>query len=220
VAALGACLFVLWPAVARAQQPDGADNQPARPPQQGQKVVLEPVKSGWVIAPDVQVTRIDSLTRTLVGAYGGWQVDDRLLLGAGGYWLPDRAGEVGMAYGGAVVGWTMPFGERLGVNARALLGGGQATLAGDFSFPVPLGFDFRTAMRDHDFGLDGLVTRRFRFHQGFGVAEPQAGVVLHVTPWVALNLTGGYRFIAWARGAEDQLRGPIGSLSVRIGAGS
>ncbi len=217
---LGAALLLFLASTVRAQQP--AANEQAATGRQTGSLVVEPIKSGWVIAPDVQVTKVNSLTRTLVGGYGGWQIDERLLLGGGAYWLADGSSDVGMTYGGGVVGWTLPLGPRFGVNARVLLGGGQATFARTFALPVPFDSDFQM-MQDHFHGL-GLnpvaFPRRFRFHQGFGVAEPQAGVVVHLNRWMAVNASGGYRFIGWAGGSADELRGAAGSLSLRLGAGS
>jgi hypothetical protein len=214
---LFACLILSMPNAARAQAPDVARDQQAGGRQQPQALVLQPVKSGWVIAPDVQVTTIDNATRTLFGAYGGWQADERLLFGVGGYWLPDRSADIGMAYAGGVIGWTLPLGERLGVNARALVGGGEARVP-VVAFPVD--FDSRTGARPPDDRDRFPFSRRFRFRQGFGVAEPQVGVVLHLTRWMAVNASGGYRFIGWAHGQGDQLRGAVGSLSLRFGAWS
>ncbi len=228
------CVFLVAGAAAAAQ-PDAStsgdrpDAQHATGDSQGQQggLVVEPIKSGLVVAPDVRVTRVNGFTRTLVGAYGGWQVDDRLLLGGGGYWLPDRAGDVDMAYGGGVVGCTMPLGRAARFGARALFGGGEATVTGSVAVPFPHPFDFDMGQLTA-LGLDGRfnnlpgdhMTGHARVHEGFAIAEPQADVIVHLNRLVALEGGVGYRLIGAANGFEKQLRGPVGSVSLRLGAGS
>jgi hypothetical protein len=170
---------------------------------------------------------MDNTTRTLLGAYGGWLSDSSLLLGAGGYWEVSGSHAHGMGYGGFVFGWTVPAGRAVRFGARALVGGGAATLSSNVAFNVPVfnqpgmpaGFG---SDRDRDRSSIGTTTvvRQVLYHQGFFIAEPQADLVVRLAGWMQLNAGVGYRLIGAAHGAEDQLRGVVGSVAVRFGGGS
>ncbi len=210
------------PAAAQDREQAAPAGQAAQTTQQQGPLVLEPIHSGLVVSPDVKMTRVNGTTRTLIGAYGGWLLEDALLLGGGGYWLADRSRDLGMAYAGFVVGWTMPAASRVRFGARALVGGGQATIGRDVTLTLP--FDSgRDGFFHHDQDAAGTnaqpatFTGNARFHQGFFIAEPQAELVLQVKGWMAIDVAAGYRAIAAARGFDQQLRGPVGSLGVRFG---
>ena len=116
--ALGACALG---GAAMAQEPEAA----AGP-------VVERIRSGFVIAPDLKVTGVDGGSGPLAGLYGGFVTDRRLLLGAGAYWLTGGPGSVDLAYGGGLVEWFANPGGRLDVSVRSLFGAGRATLTSDF----------------------------------------------------------------------------------------
>ncbi len=216
-------LLVAVPASAQDLQAAATNQASGSQGQQG-PLVLERIHNGWVITPDVQVTRFDNSTRTLVGAYGGWLLEQTLLLGAGGYWMVDGSHDQGMGYGGFVIGWTMPATARIRLGVRGLVGGGQATIGQDVTMTLPP-FD-----SDHPHGgmgpwWDGGAgitpttpfTEHARFHEGFFIAEPQAQAVFRVVPWLAIDVGGGYRAVAGAHGLDKQIRGAVGSLGVRFG---
>ena len=50
-------------------------------------MIVERVKSAFLVAPDFKVTEVDHKTSELAGAYAGWLTDNTLLIGGGGYWL-------------------------------------------------------------------------------------------------------------------------------------
>ncbi len=91
------------PAVAFAGQP--AADEAQAPPQGPMQV--EKSHDGFVIAPEYKVTHFDhGGTGQLVGAYGGWMIDNRLLIGAGGDWLTGDTSQVrDMGYFGGIVEW-------------------------------------------------------------------------------------------------------------------
>ncbi len=230
--ALSMCLVLfLAPLAGPAEQNAAAPaNAPASPDQgqaaaqpgqsQAGPLVLEPIHSGWVIAPDLRITRINSTTQTLLGAYGGWLAENGLLLGAGGYFdLGDNHNDVGMSYGGFVIGWSVPVGSAIRFGARGLVGGGQATIPTTITVTVPQfphhGFPF-----DNDNTIPTTFTRNVRFHQGFFIAEPQADVIIRLASWARFNAGVGYRLIGDANGYDSQLRGVVGTVAVRFGAGS
>src|SRR2546430_782100 len=133
--AVAACLFFLSPLVAAAQS-----DQPAALAQTTSgPMIVERVKSGFLVAPDFKVTKFDRQTSTLAGVYGGWLADQTFLVGAGGYWLTDRSRTRDMMYGGFLLGWFVHADRRIGYGAKGLIGGGEATLTSDVTILQPLG---------------------------------------------------------------------------------
>lgn len=184
-------------------------------------LIVEQVKSGFVIAPDFKVTDLDGSTETLVGGYAGALVDGMFLIGGGGYWLTGGS-DVDMVYGGVVVGWLVSSDRPIGFGTRALVGAGNATLKTDVTYRVP---DFPgrpgPAIRFGTPGGGGMssVVRRVEFDQGFFVFEPQADVVVKFADWVRLTCGVGYRVIGGANGLEDRLQGVTGSVALQFGGG-
>lgn len=220
VIAMSACLLVAGAATAAAspQAPTSSvQDRAAQAPQAG-SLVVEPINNGFVIIPEVKFTKISEKNKLLVGAYGGWLLNETFLLGAGGYWLADRKSSDGsrMGYGGFVAGWTAPLGSAVRVGARGLFGMGQARLTADVTYCNSDCFGW-----DHMHGgppSSGFTgVRRVIFDQHFIVFEPQATAVIRLGSKVALDMGGGYRVIGAADGLEKQLRGPFGSVGVRFG---
>src|SRR5438105_3566969 len=118
--------------------PLAAAGQGTTPPPSNQgPMIVERVEHGFAIVPDFKVTRVNHAAARFAGAYGGWIIDDTLLIGAGGYWLTNRSTAHKMAYGGAVVEWLTRTDRRFGFDAKSLIGFGEATLSGsatDFRF--------------------------------------------------------------------------------------
>ena len=62
----------------------------------------------------------------VAGAYGGYPLDRRLLIGAGAYWLDSELTE--LSYFGPLVEWsTKTAGGRCDLSVRALVGLGLST---------------------------------------------------------------------------------------------
>src|SRR5947209_2844576 len=124
-ASLAMCFVAVMQAVpAHAQNtPQGTTPPPGTPPSGTQgPLVIERLQSGWAIAPDVKVTRFDGGTHTLAGAYGGWVIDNQLLIGAGADWLLDpqrRTRE--LSYGGGVVQWRRGTNRLFGFSVQGLV---------------------------------------------------------------------------------------------------
>jgi hypothetical protein len=214
--ALSACVLLpVTPAAAQQEHAPAAQAQAAQTPRQG-PLVLEPIRSGYVIATEVRVTRVDGMNRSLFGGYGGWVIGNSFVIGAGGYWLADRrTPDTRMFYGGVVAGLSVPAGRAVRVGVRGLVGYGQATLPVT-ARPVPDHPDW-----DWDWGDDLHRDHRDaagpRFRREFVIAEPQAEVTVRLGPWISLDAGVGYRAIGEAGGLERRLRGAFGSIGVRIG---
>src|SRR5262249_11325012 len=135
-------------------------------------IIIERLQSGWLIAPEVKVTQFDGGTHTLAGAYGGYVIDNRLLIGAAADFLTDpqhRRRE--LAYGGAFVTWRGGVDGWFGYSVQGLIGGGSATATGDVSV---VNFD-RTDTKKL---TPVFTTVRLPFREDFFVAEPGANVIV------------------------------------------
>lgn len=128
---------------------DGAMPAPA-PEAAVRPLVVERIRSGFVVAPDVKITGVDGGSGALAGLYGGFITDRRLLLGAGAYWLTGGPGSVDMAYGGGLVEWFANPGGRVDVSVRSLIGAGRARLTSDFGVSSLDSFVFGSARSTPD----------------------------------------------------------------------
>jgi len=207
IASLAGCIVqIVLSAPALAQ---GIASQPAN---QG-PMTVERLQNGWAIAPAFKVTQFDSGTHTLAGAYGGWVMDNSLLIGGAGYWLTDPSRTRNLSYGGGLVEWRQRVGRPLGFSVKGLIGWGSATVATTVSVR---GFD-----RDLDPRFAPVVTtRQLAFREDFFVAEPEANLLVNVSSHVRLHVGGGYRAVTGAHGLDEDIRGATGSVALEIGPSS
>lgn len=180
-------------------------NGPANGP-----LVLSPIDSRVVFAPDVKVTRINGTTGTLVGGYAGKLVEGKVLLGAGGYWLSDPHRDARLGYGGLVAGLRLLGSDRMNVSGRALVGLGRGTIYDDVSIAV------RPAPRNVQ---PDVVSRRVGFRTDFLVVEPSATLQLGITSGVRLDVSAGYRTTSADRAFNDRLRGPTATVGLQFQLG-
>ncbi len=216
VVIFSAC-FVVWAAVASAQT-NAAKQGP---------LVLQPVTEGPVIVPEVKWANFNSgKGGVLVGGFGGWQMDNGLLLGAGVDFLANHNhGDPvsGMGYGGFVGGWSMPGDRAIRPGVRALVGYGDATLTDSISFAFPT--HLMPIFGDHHDGdtrdTNAVLVQQARFSEGFFIFEPQASVAVRLGQRVGLDVAGGYRVIGGANrfgnNYDSRLRGASVSVGARIG---
>ena len=104
IAALLAVMAPLTATTVAAQPADDAVDQ--QTPQNRGPMIVERVHSGFLVAPDVKVTRVDRTTSELAGAYAGWLTDQTFFIGGGAYVLANGSRDRRMAYGGLVVQWS------------------------------------------------------------------------------------------------------------------
>lgn len=185
------------------------------------------VDSGFLIAPDFKLTEIDGDFASLGGAYGGWVLNRKLLLGGGVYTLVHGRDGAEMTYGGGVVEYFVNPTKVVNFSFRGLVGGGSATLGGryrdgDFDGEDVDGPGFGRGPAD-DFG------RPFRRFPGgdfeasnrdvsssFFIAEPEVNLNLNLTKLLRIGFGGGYRFIGGARGLDDRLGGAFASVALKL----
>jgi hypothetical protein len=212
-AAFVAVMVCLMP-LSAAAQPAGS----TAPRTQG-PMIVEPIHSGFLVAPDIKVTEVDRRTSELIGGYAGWLTDDRIFIGGGGYWLANgNRNDREMAYGGLVVHWLVWNTGRIGVGAKGLVGGGQATLSDTITIRVP---EVRTNGRL--IAPPTTVPQRVRVRDGFLVAEPEAQLSIKLMKQLRVAVGAGYRFTGSDRRGGfrgDRLDGATGSLALQIGGGS
>jgi hypothetical protein len=216
--AVAAGAMVLLLPLAAAAQSGGA-----APVGQG-PMTVEKVHGGFLVAPDFKITEVDRKTSGLAGGYAGWVTDGQFFIGGGGYWLANQSSDRKMAYGGLVVQWLARTDERFGFSAKALVGGGQATLSSTVS-EILAQPDLRGMM----FGrldLDELrhqpvgSSMPIRFREDFFVAEPEVHLLVRLTEHVRLTGGAGYRFIGAEGRDNNRLSGAVGSVGLQVGGGS
>jgi hypothetical protein len=208
----------------------GQERQPSAPAAdaQGSTMQVTPLTRGWVVAPDVKITRVDDRAATLVGGYVGWVTEGAFLVGAGGYWLANGSDNREMAYGGLVLEWLARTDRRIGFGARTLLGGGRATIGLSYAEVLGpaaaeafdghrLGFGHRSGRHRGVFDPDNLTRSVGDVGENFLVAEPQANVLLTLTHWMRLNAGVGYRLIGGTSLLDDRLGGVSGTVAVQFG---
>jgi hypothetical protein len=181
-------------------------------------MIVERVKSGFLVAPDFKVTEVDHSTSELIGAYAGWLEDQTFFIGGGGYWLANGAGNRDMGYGGLVVQWFVRAKDPIAFSVKGLVGGGWTEASTTISRPIPV--DFRGGRGDSRPGTPTITTARFRTETGFFVFEPEANMLIRLTRGVRLAAGVGYRLIDAEYGDESRLRGVVGSIGVQLGGGS
>ena len=204
-------------------------------PTSGGPLVLERIHDGWVAAPDVKVTDVDTRTAQLAGVYGGRLIDDTVLIGGAGYWLTNQDRDFKLAYGGVVIGWQSREMGRIRFGGRGLVGAGRATLGIDRGplppaqriGPVPQG-DIRfgattPSVRGPGPGPattlapDAGRSRRLIARDDFLVFEPQATISLRLVKAVGVSCGVGYRATAETDILRDRLNGPTANVAIQFG---
>ena len=178
---------------------------------------MSPVRSGFVITPEVLFTNVNHSSATLVGASGGWLYDESLLLGAAGYWQVNGSHGTGMSYFGFLAGWSVPVAPSFRVGARGLFGWGEGHLTQTVTvsytnYPDPYYHSGSQVPPTYT-----TVQQQVHVHQGFFVFEPQATAVLNFGSKVALDFGGGYRLIDAGGGWSHEFQGGFGRIGVRFG---
>ena len=189
-----AALLVGWATAAHAQTPAGPSSGP---------LVLEPIESRFVVAPEYKFTEVGGRTGHMAGVNAGVLTDHSLFLGGAVYFLTNGSDDFGLTYGGFLAGWTSPLGSHLRIGGRGLLGFGSATLGESFTT-----FDPR---------LRGVRSYRYIAHDDFLLAEPQAQAHIAFGSRVGVDVTGGYRFAGWDEFIHDGVDGVTGAVAMQIG---
>jgi hypothetical protein len=205
---LAVALVLLAPLTAAAQGP----------------MIVEQVHNGFLVAPDVKVTEVDRRTSELVGGNAGWVFDESIFVGGGGYWLANRSADREMAYGGLVIQWLSRSNSRIGFGAKALVGGGRATLTDSVTElvrvnqPIPI-VNGRPDLSRIPAPTFRTITTQVRTRNDFFVAEPEADVRIRLARHARLTAGVGYRVTGTDHRDDSRLRGAVGSLGIQLGGG-
>lgn len=206
-AAAGLVLFAHVPCAAAGQ--GGGPGSGSQLP-----LVLQPLKSDIVIAPDFRVTKLNGSTGDLAGGYVGWLMEDTLMVGGGAYWLTNGSSGQKLAYGGVVAQLRMNGDQPIAFGAKILVGAGEVTLTENSTITIV------RPMHIGDLPVPPTVINQFfRIRDNFLVAEPELDLLMRVTDRVHLNWGVSYRAIGRSDGLQKQLQGAAGSVSLQFAVG-
>ncbi len=152
----------------------------------------------------------------LAGAYGGWFVNDRFMIGLGGYGMarsitapdtenryPGKSSKWNLGYGGLALEYTLHSKNLIHASFNTLVG------AGGIGKQVE-GINYNNQdWRDNMY--DGSA---------FFVVEPGANVELNVTSWFRVGAGASYRYVkgSYSQGISDsQLSAPSANVSLKFG---
>lgn len=161
-------------------------------------------------APVVKFSSISNNFAVFVGGQGGWIINHKLVLGAGGYGLVtdhrlpssydrrDDSDKLSVGYGGLFFGYIDDSDRIIHPTIQLLIGGGSLE-------PRKEGDDMYHDTNDYD---------------AFFVLEPQMGVEVNFTTFLRLEMSLSYR---WVNGvekygyADSDISGPSGTLVFKFG---
>jgi hypothetical protein len=193
---------------------DAAQRKPANPQTSGPMTVV-PVRNAFIITPEIRFGQINHRDEAFAGATAGILMNNRLFLGAGGYWLVENnSRDLGLGYAGVVAGVYVRGEGPVDLSLTALVGGGWATAAWDGE-PYTLGTNRH--MNDGYYQSGDSGWNRWDHADGFFVAEPSANLCIRVSRRIWISAGVGYRFISGTNGVDNELRGATGSVAVTFG---
>ncbi|MBC7903996.1 MAG: hypothetical protein H7Y27_11260 [Gemmatimonadaceae bacterium] len=167
-------------------------------------------------ALSTQFTKFNGQNALFTGAYGGWMINHKLMVGAGAWWMASKNKGVGLnaethernnlktGYGGLMVEYYLINDRKFNVSASALVGGGILKNGkGKGTLPENGGDELKD--------IDAT---------GYAVVQPSVNVEMSVTDWCRVGVGAGYRYI---RGADmdgitnSKLSAPTANLTVKFG---
>jgi hypothetical protein len=138
-----------------------------------------------------QYSRFNGQSALFVGAYGGWMINHKLMIGLGGYGLASRHQGIGknagtneqnqwkMGYGGLMVEYHFYENKRVYFTVNTLIGGGIIKNGNRRGRIPENGSD---ELKDID-------------ASGFYVIQPSVNLEMVVTNWFHIGAGVGYRFV-------------------------
>jgi hypothetical protein len=150
-----------------------------------------------------------------VGAYGGWMINHKLMLGMGGQYLvthhdgfgmnaeTNRPNELKMGYGGLMVEYTFFENKVVHATANTLVGFGIVTNGSNARYNDENGDSWRSSDES-----------------GFFALQPSVNVEVSVTEWFRIAAGGGYRLIRSAdiEGiSNSKMSAPTASITLKFG---
>jgi len=167
-------------------------------------------------ALSTQYSKFNGQSALFTGAYGGWMIKHKLMIGLGGYWLATNHKGYGlnaetqeqnqykMGYGGLMLEYAIFDNDRFHITANTLAGGGILKNGkGHGSIP------------DH-----GSNELKDIDATGFYVVQPSVHVEYAVTNWFRVGAGGGYRYITGSdqQGITDRkMSAPTADITFKFG---
>jgi hypothetical protein len=166
-------------------------------------------------ALSTQYTRLNEKSAVFTGAYGGWMINHKFMIGLAGYGLAtnhqgfdamgeaDKQNELKMGYGGLMLEYTFLSEKKIHATTSLLVGAG-AVVSGYRSDNVDSYGDHFHSVGESD----------------FSVLQPTVSVEANMTDWFRISLGAGYRFVNGSDLAglcDKRLSAPTMSLSLKFG---
>lgn len=166
-------------------------------------------------ALSTQYSKFNGEDAIFTGAYGGWMINHKFMIGLGGYGLvtshdgyamngeTNTANKLKMGYGGLMLEYTFFEKKRIHVTTNLLVGAGAVVNASRSGSPDINGDTWHS---DEE--------------SGFRVIQPSINIETDVTPWLRVAVGGGYRYITSVdmSGITDgKMSAPTANLSLKFG---
>ncbi len=164
-----------------------------------------------------QYSRFNDQSAMFAGAYGGWMINHKLMIGLGGYGLVTHHNGIGknvetngqnawkMGYGGLVLEYSFFETRKIFFTINTLVGGGIIKNGNGRGTVTQNGSD---ELKDID-------------ASGFYVIQPSVNLEMAVTNWFHIGAGVGYRYIAGADQTgitNSKMSARTANLSFKFGA--
>jgi hypothetical protein len=184
-------------------------------PQQPETLISNKIHSSGYGVLSTQYSKFNHQDAIFVGAYGGWMINHKLMLGLGGYALAtthkgfginpvtNEQNKLRMGYGGLMAEYTFAGNKAFHVTANALVGAGGITN----------GYEKKGDNNDEDNWHNVKAS-------AFFVAQPGLNVEANLTKWFRVSAGGSYRLIAGNNlpGISNKdMSAPAANLSFKFG---
>ncbi len=175
------------------------------------------LKSTGYGALSTQYSRFNNQSALFAGAYGGWMINHKLMIGLGGYGLVTHHNGVGknvetngqnawkMGYGGLMLEYSFLQTRRIYFTVNTLIGGGI----------IKNGNGRGTVSQNGSDELSDIDA------SGFYVVQPSVNLEMAVNKWFHIGAGVGYRYITGADQpgiSNSKMSARTASLSFKFGA--
>lgn len=167
-------------------------------------------------ALSTQYSKFNHQDALFLGAYGGWMINHKFMLGLGGYGLvtshtgfgvnpvTNEPNKLRMGYGGLMAEYTFSGNRPFHITANSLIGVGG----------ISNGYEKKGDSNDQD-NWQSVKS------SAFFVAQPGMNVEANLTKWFRVSVGGSYRLIAGSNLAgisNEDMSAPAANLSFKFGA--
>lgn len=187
----------------------------SKEPQEPETLISNKIHSSGYGTLSLQYSKFNHQHAMFVGAYGGWMINHKLMLGLGGYGLvtehkgfglnpaTNEQNKLRMGYGGLMVEYTFAGNKAFHVTANTLIGAGG----------ISNGYEKKGDNNDEDNWQNVKGS-------AFFVAQPGVNVEANLTKWFRIAAGGSYRLIAGnslTGISNSDMSAPAANLSFKFG---